>query len=252
MNFATPIRFAIQRVLRSMGYEIRRFTLDEMNRLRLLLQIHRVDTVIDIGANIGQFASTLRLAGYTGTIISFEPQSAAHARLLQLAESDPKWIVAPRVAIGAEPGEISMNLSANSVSSSVLPILDAHTQSSPASRYVGEERVPVIRLDDSDLVPREGRFFVKIDTQGFEGEVIKGAKEVLARATGVQTELSLARLYDGQADYLELLTLFTQMGFEPWAVEPGFEDRESRRLLQMDATFFRPEAQAAGAVQNAA
>jgi FkbM family methyltransferase len=247
MNFATPFRFAIQRVLRSLGYEIRRFTLDEMNRLKLLLEIHQVDVVLDIGANIGQFASTLRVAGFRGTIISFEPQSQAHSRLQKLAVLDPDWIVAPRSAIGAEPGEITMNLSANSVSSSALPILDTHTESSKGSRYVGQEIAPVIRLDDSDAIPREGRIFVKIDTQGLEDQVIMGAPDVLARAVGVQCELSLAQLYEGQPDYLEVLRKLTAMGFEPWSVEPGFEDPQSRRLLQMDVTMFKGASNASAA-----
>jgi FkbM family methyltransferase len=240
MNPATQIRFAIQRVMRSAGYEIRRFTLDDMNRLKLHLELHEVDTVLDVGANIGQFASTLRATGYSGTIISFEPQSQAHGHLEKLAESDPQWIVAPRAAVGAEAGEIVMNLSANSVSSSALPILDTHTESAKGSSYVGQEVAPVIRLDDCDLVPAEARLFIKIDTQGFESEVIKGAPNMIARALGIQTELSLAKLYEGQADYLELLGLFTKLGFEPWSIEPGFEDQRTRRLLQMDATFFRP------------
>jgi len=239
MSLGTSIRFLVQRTLRSAGYEIRRFTLDEMHRLRLLLDSHKVDTVLDVGANIGQFASTLRAAGFTGTIISFEPQSAAHSKLVALAKSDPKWIVAPRAAVGAAPGEITMNISANSVSSSALPILDAHTGSAPSSRYVSQETATVIRLDDSDLVPAADRIFVKIDTQGFEGEVIKGARKVLTRAVGVQTELSLAQLYDGQPDYLEILRDLTALGFEPWSIEPGFADLHSHRLLQMDATLFR-------------
>src|SRR5690606_1134245 len=122
--------------------------------------------------------------------------------LESLAASDPNWIVAPRAAVGAAQGEITINISANSVSSSALPILEAHTSGAPASRYIGQETAPVIRLDDSELIAIDNRIFVKIDTQGFEGEVIKGATKVLSRAIGIQTELSIAKLYDGQPDYL--------------------------------------------------
>lgn len=240
MNLGPKIRTAVQRIMRALGYEIRRFTRGEMDRLEFLLSSHKIDTVIDVGANTGQFASALRTAGFTGTIISFEPQFEAHARLVSFANSDPKWIVAPRSAVGAESGEITLNISDNSVSSSALPILDTLASSAPAARYVAQERAPVIRLDDSDLVPADSRIFVKIDTQGFEGEVIKGASKVLARAVGIQTELSIARLYDGQPDYLDILKGLTEMGFEPWSIEPGFADPQNHRLLQIDATFFRP------------
>jgi FkbM family methyltransferase len=240
MSAITSIKFAIQRTLQSFGWEIKRFSLDEMSQLARFLSIHKVETVLDVGANIGQFATTLRMAGFSGKIISFEPQSAAHARLTAMAAKDPKWTVAPRCAVGAAPGEIEMNISDNSVSSSALPILEAHTGSAPASRYVGKETASVIRLDDCDLVPRSERFFIKIDTQGFEQHVIDGAPELLALARGIQMEMSLAPLYAGQADFMGLMAQMQEAGFDLWSLNSGFASRETGRLLQADSTFFRP------------
>jgi FkbM family methyltransferase len=240
MNLMTPIKFAVQRTLQSLGWEIKRFTLDEMSQLAKFLAIHKVDTVLDVGANIGQFATTLRMAGYPGKIISFEPQSEAYARLTAMAAKDPNWTVAPRCAVGAAPGEIEMNISDNSVSSSALPILEAHTGSAPASRYVAKETAPVIRLDDCDLVTRTERIFIKIDTQGFEQHVIDGAPELIKLARGIQMEMSLAPLYKGQADFMALMAQMQNAGFELWALNPGFADSSSGRLLQADSTFFRP------------
>jgi FkbM family methyltransferase len=242
MNPATPIKFAIQRGLRSMGWEIRRFSLDEMAHLNQMLGHHRVDTVLDVGANIGQFATTLRQAGFAGQIISFEPQSDAYARLSAAAKGDAKWTVAPRCAVGAAPGELTMNISDNSVSSSALPILDAHTASAPASRYVRSETAPVITLDNCEAVPATGRIFLKIDTQGFEQQVLDGAPDLLARVVGVQTELSLAPLYEGQADFLAIFNQMRALGFDTWMINPGFDNRETGQLLQADATFFRADA----------
>lgn len=242
MNPATPLKFAIQRGLRSMGWEIRRFNLDEMAHLNQMLDHHRVDTVLDVGANIGQFATTLRQAGFAGQIISFEPQSDAYARITAAARGDARWSVAPRCAVGAAAGTLTMNISDNSVSSSALPILEAHTQSAPASRYVRSESVAVITLDDCDQVPASGRIFLKIDTQGFEQQVIDGAPNLLKRVVGVQTELSLAPLYAGQADFLALINQMRDLGFDTWAINPGFDNRETGQLLQADATFFRASA----------
>lgn len=239
MNSLTPIKFAIQRVLRSLGWEIRRFSLDEMTHLNQMLSHHCIDTVLDVGANIGQFATTLRQTGFLGEIISFEPQSDAHARLVAMSASDPRWTVVSRCAVGAAPGELTMNISDNSVSSSALPILDMHTDSAPASRYIRTETAPVITLDSCDEVPATGRIFVKIDTQGFEQQVIDGAKQLFTRAIGVQTELSLAPLYEGQADFLEILNQMQMLGFSTWAINPGFADRAKGRLLQVDVTYFR-------------
>lgn len=240
MNPATPIKFAIQRTLRSVGWEIRRYELAEMAQLKRYLDVHGIKCVLDVGANIGQFATELRTTGYQGRIISFEPQSDAYARLSNAAAGDANWTIAPRGAVGSAPGEIEMNISDNSVSSSALPILDQHTESAPSSRYVRTEKAPVIRLDDCDLFDRDVPTFLKIDTQGFEQHVLDGAPETLKKVRGVQMEMSLAPLYDGQADFLALMSQMKALGFDVWSINPGFADAKTGRLLQADATFFRP------------
>ena len=236
------MKSTIQRLLRGFGWEIRRYELAEMARLAGFLHQHRVDCVLDVGANVGQFGSELRAVGYTGRIVSFEPQSDAHARLVVAARNDPSWDVAPRAAVGSAVGEIEMNISENSVSSSALPILEAHTTSAPQSRYVRTERVPVIRLDDCDLIDRTRRIFLKVDTQGFEQHVLDGATDLLGVVRGVQLETSLAPLYDGQADFHALIGQLRQAGFAPWYIDPAFQDRDTGRLLQADLTMFRPIA----------
>lgn len=89
-----------------------------------MLKAHEVNLVFDIGANAGQFAQSLRELGYRGRIVSFEPQSEAREQLERAASVDPLWEVAPKAAIGAEDGEIELNLAANSISSSLLPMLN--------------------------------------------------------------------------------------------------------------------------------
>jgi FkbM family methyltransferase len=239
MKLSTPIKFAIQRFLRSNGWEIRRFRLGEMEQLSKSLTLHGVTTVLDVGANIGQFGQSLRQSGYAGRIISFEPQSDAHLKLFALAKLDSKWTVAPRCALGETAGELDINISDNSVSSSLLPILGDHVSNAPASRYVRTEKVPVIRLDDCELVPANETIFIKIDTQGFEEHVLNGAPKLLARAAGLQLEMSIAQLYEGQADWLQLLHRAKKLGFVVWHLETGFLDRETGQVLQADATLFR-------------
>lgn len=240
MNLGMSAKDMIQRVLRQFGLEIRRISIVEMDQLAKFMAINGIDMVLDVGANIGQFATTLRAAGFKGRIISFEPQSDAHAKLIARSSHDANWEIAPRCAVGAKAGEIEMNISRNSVSSSALPILEAHTGSAPSLRFIRKEKTPVIRLDDCDLIPRNSATFIKVDTQGFEGQVIDGASELLKLAKGVQLELSLAPLYEGQPDFVALIDKMQKPGFETWSINPGFANRVSGRLLQVDATFFRP------------
>jgi FkbM family methyltransferase len=207
-----------------------------------MLAFHGVDLVLDVGANTGQFGRELRKhIGYSGRIVSFEPTEAAHRKLVANAKGDPNWVIAERCAIGATEGVIDINVSANSVSSSVLPMLDSHVTAAPDSNYTAVEKVPLHALDS--LAPRwlrESRCtLLKIDTQGFESEVLKGAKQTLSHVQGLQLELSLVPLYSGQVLLPELMDRITALGFELWASCPAFCDALSGRLLQVDATFFR-------------
>jgi hypothetical protein len=120
------MRSLVKRTFRRFGYSLRRFNplSSEAIRLGSMLKAHEVNLVFDIGANAGQFAQSLRELGYRGRIVSFEPQSEAREQLERAASVDPLWEVAPKAAIGAEDGEIELNLAANSISSSLLPMLN--------------------------------------------------------------------------------------------------------------------------------
>jgi FkbM family methyltransferase len=199
-----------------------------------------------VGANTGQFGRELRKhIGYAGRIVSFEPTAAAHRELVATAKGDPNWEIAERCAIGATEGVIDINVSANSVSSSALPMLESHVSAAPDSNYTSVEKVPLHALDS--LAPRWMReahcTLLKVDTQGFEAEVLKGAKQTLSRVRGLQLELSLVPLYSGQVLLPELMAEITSLGFELWASCPAFCDARSGRLLQVDATFFRTPGQ---------
>lgn len=210
-------------------------------RLAAMLAYNGADVLLDVGANVGQFAVAMRHAGYRGRIISFEPLADAHHKLVQASLDDPKWQIAPRAAIGSEDGETEINVSANSFSSSILEVLPAHLDAAPDSAYVGKETVPLTRLDTvaSELLAANDRPFIKIDTQGFEAEVLDGAAALLERTIGLHFELSFVSLYEGQPLYAEMMERMRSAGFSPWGIWSGIHDPKSGRMLQFDATFFR-------------
>jgi FkbM family methyltransferase len=203
------------------------------------LQAQGIDTVVDIGANSGQFAELLRRSGYTGRVHSVEPLSAAFDQLSAAASGDALWTV-QRAAVSDEPGTITMNVSENSVSSSVLPMLDTHAVAAPSAQYVAHEEVSATTVDDivasAGIVPE--RTMLKIDVQGYEKAVFDGATATLSRFAGVRTEMSLVPLYDGQCLMPELVDLLGRNGFDLWFIEPGFTQPGTRRLLQVDGVFF--------------
>jgi FkbM family methyltransferase len=207
------------------------------------LGLHGVDTVLDIGANVGQFGQELRRAGFAGRIVSAEPLSAAYAALQRLSASDSLWTV-ERAAVGAAQGTLTMNVAANSVSSSALPMLARHAEAAPQSRYITTEEVPATTVDA--LVERHalspGSTLLKIDVQGYEQPVLAGAATTLESFAAVRTEMSLVALYEGQALFGDILSDLTGRGFELWQLEPGFVEPSTGRLLQADGVFFRTES----------
>lgn len=226
-----------------LGFDVHRINprSDSASQILAALNLCKIDLVFDVGANIGQFASEIRSRGFKGKIVSFEPLSDAHEQLTLAAGNDPNWVVHSQVAIGGEDGEVIINISNNSVSSSILPMLNMHSAAEPNSLYVASEKVASRKLDTISpayLSPSDN-LFIKIDTQGYESVILDGASATLGRAQGLLCELSLVPLYDGQRLWLEIIERLESHGFTLWALQKGFTDADTGRTLQVDAIFLR-------------
>lgn len=234
---------SIKQALHAMGIETHRYHPDTspLARLMAALRAFDIDLVIDIGANDGQFAKELRTGGYAGRIVSFEPLTTAHARLLHESKNDPSWQVHPRCALGDHLGEVKLNIAGNSVSSSILPMLASHSNAASESTYLGHESAQMITLDSAAPAYLEGARspFLKVDTQGYEWSVLDGALTTLPQVRGIQIELSLVPLYEGQRLWKECVERLELEGFVLWALQPVFIDPENGRTLQWDGLFFR-------------
>lgn len=210
-------------------------------RRQKLLERHRVDLVLDVGAARGGFASDLRAFGYTGRIVSFEPLSAAFADLSAAAAGDDRWAVV-NAALGSAPGTETINIASNSDSSSLLPMAVDHTTAAPHVGYVGTEEIRVLRLDDearTHLVDGN-RPFLKIDTQGFEREVLAGGQQTLAQCVGLQLELSFVPMYEGGMLVDEAIAAAYDAGFVLGSITQGFTSPQGH-MLQADGVFVRAE-----------
>jgi FkbM family methyltransferase len=237
------LRQRIKSALRRFGYDITRITVQTSPevQLRRILDNFGIDLVLDVGANEGQFAHRLRRNGYAGRIVSFEPLSQAHARLVEASRWDPLWKAADRTAIGESEGQIDIHVAANSASSSILGMLPAHSRAAPYADYVGRETVPLARLDRAcePFLGGSRSIFVKIDTQGYEARVLAGGAQTLARTTALQVELSLVPLYEGQTLFGEMVARIEALGFELFALTPEFVDPGTGRTLQVNGIFCR-------------
>ena len=237
-------RSYIKKLTRNFGFEIntRNLYTSEGVRLKKLFDYHKVSLVIDIGANEGQYSQLIREAGFLGRILSFEPLSASYKILHSKCQKDKHWDAPIQTAIGKFDGEVTIHISENFVSSSILTILDAHTQAAPQSDYINSEVVKISKLDTilPDYIKnRDETIFLKIDVQGAEQQVLQGATNWLPLISGIQLEMSLVPLYEGQALYDEIIEHMLALGMRLVAVFPGFSDMKTGHMLQFDGVFFR-------------
>jgi FkbM family methyltransferase len=207
-----------------------------------LLNHYRINKVLDIGANAGQYGWKLRQSGYRGVIHSFEPMSKAFAALHHAASLDPYWYC-HRFALGSKAETRLIHISGNSYSSSFLPMLQRHIRSAPQSQYIGSEMVTVERLDALRphlLVPGD-RVYMKIDVQGFEREVLRGAIETLKQIMLLETELSIVPLYENGVLLPYMIRLLRRLGFVIVAFDHDFVDPCTGEVLQINGFFVRRE-----------
>ena len=232
----------LKTLLRKAGFEVERYRpiSSPVARRMHLLERNRIDLIFDVGANVGQYAASLRECGYRGRIVSFEPLTSAFSRLEVSAKADPLW-EAVNIGLGDRDERATINIAGNSQSSSLLDMLPAHLKSAPVSAYVGKEEITVSRLDSVfSKYHRPGdRTFLKLDAQGYERKILEGASLSMTDILGIQLEMSIEPLYNNEMPYLEMLGYLAGMGFTLASVEPGFGDPVSGRMLQMDGIFFR-------------
>ena len=237
------ILHSIRLAARKLGLEFHRYNTAQSLDARFfsMLKLHKVDLIIDVGANDGGYGNYLRTGRYAGPIVSFEPLNDAYESLRARAAGDRFWTVAPKSALGAVADTVEINVAGNSKSSSLLPMMQSHLNAAPHTATIGHQSVLVRRLDDVDIPELKAArsALLKIDTQGYEMQVLSGSSETLERCIGLQLEMSLLPLYEGQVLYRQLIDWLDCRGFDLWALLPGFSDLKTGRMMQMDGIFFK-------------
>jgi FkbM family methyltransferase len=184
----------------------------------------------------------LRNLGYRGEIVSFEPIRAAFQELERAARGDQKWQVR-NLALGAATGTAVINVSELSVYSSMLAqTADAQKQDSTAA-VVRTEKISVAALDDLFTPFPHRTAFLKIDTQGFERQVLEGSKQTLPFLCGVLMELPIVHLYEATWNFPEAIEYMADRNFTVSQVHPtNFLTADPVSLVEVDCLFRRNEA----------
>jgi FkbM family methyltransferase len=202
------------------------------------LTSRKIDIVLDVGANTGQFGRWLRHRGYDGKIISLEPIAALYVRLQHEARDDKLWDT-HQIAAGEFPGSLDIKISDVSQFSSFLDQTSVAKRLFDSSRASATETVQMTTLDHftSDL---RGNIFLKVDTQGYEEAVLKGSQQLLQRLCGVQLELPIIHLYRGTWTLTRAIEYMQDHGYIISQLSPvSFAPGDSTCLVEVDATFRR-------------
>ena len=235
------IKKSIRKLLNVFGYEIVKLSdhISYAKKDSWLQKLH-INTIIDIGANEGQFVNNISRILPGRKIYSFEPIKHCYNQLLK--KTSQHNVTAYNYAVGDVNTDAEINISGNYVSSSLLKMEDLHIAMYPKSEYVKKEQIRVVRLDD--ILKDEGlkdNILIKIDVQGFEEQVLKGGRNTIDKAHAVIIEIALKPLYENQWRFDDVYQYFIGKGF----IFLGFTDQVCMKVtgipLYADGIFLKKE-----------
>lgn len=207
--------------------------------LMAVLETSRIETVLDVGANVGQFARLIRSFRYRRRIMSFEPDPVCFGKLAAQAGRDPLW-ECRNVGLSDVQDTLEFHRYNYSVLSSFSVLNEEGQKKFPRAREIGREKITVSRLDAilSEEGPRRGPMFLKIDTQGHDLRVFAGAKGVMPQIAALCCEIPFQSLYAGNVGWHDVVGVYEEAGFRLAGVYPVARN-ERLALLEGDALFVR-------------
>lgn len=197
-----------------------------------------VDCVLDVGGNLGQFHDFIRDdVGFKGPIVSFEPVGKYVKVLVARSQQDSRWRIMPH-ALGASECTAEINVTKSpGLNSFLAPRSDVVDDYWKDDSVSGTETVQIRMLDNvmSGLMKELGfaRPYLKLDTQGFDLEALKGARGTLPSVRALQTEASVRPLYQGMPTYQEVIDHLNGEGFDLSGMFPVTVDA-ALRLVEFD------------------
>ncbi len=234
------LRRVVKGALHRVGLDVVRLRPDEKTKLLGLGRLG-VRSVVDVGANVGQFAALAAAALPGAQIHCLEPVPPAFQRLQAFCAGSGGRIHAYNFALGDHEGTAPMWVAADwDMSSSLLQSTEASHRRWPVTRRQTLTEVQLTTLDA--FVAREALdlpdLLVKLDVQGYEASVLRGGVETLRRAKAVILEVNLDPIYDGQATFREIFGLLDGLGFA-YAGNLEQSPAADGHVIYLDAVFQR-------------
>lgn len=241
------MRKAVRALLNFAGYDVVRLHSNNETLAGLLKNIFRfyqIECVIDVGANSGQYGRFLRELGYTGHIFSFEPVSSVFNKLAENAKGDSKWHCY-KLALGERAETKQINVYSSTVFSSFLDATDYAKNIWSSLKDVHAEKVEVItldgKIDEIKQISGCDILYLKLDTQGYDMNVFRGAANSLKHVEAMQTELSMIHVYENTLPPLKVLAEFFSKNYCVAGMYPINRD-ESLAVIEFDCVLVKRPA----------
>ncbi len=223
------------RSIRELANFARSFSDTPHKSLNRHLEEFKIQNIIDVGSNVGQFGLDMRRRGFNGLIVSYEPVEETFRMLAQTIKANRPWKIF-QLGLGSIETKVEINISANDgLSSSILKMGTLHLENFPESATVRKEQISISTLDNEleRLGLRPEEILLKLDVQGFETEVLKGASNSLAKIPICYIEVSLVPLYEGELSLLPILNQLHEFGHQVIDIFRGVKSKNGQ-LLQVD------------------
>ena len=236
----TNIKRFIKWNLFRFGYQIGKIPVGCQNKYKWLRELN-ISSVVDIGANTGQFATEIKEWLPEVKIYSFEPIGDVYKQLLNNTSAF-RNITAYNMALGAQNGTLDMQRNEFTAASSLLSLTDSAKETYAFACKTVPEQIQIRTLDSmvaNGQVEIDSNSLIKIDVQGYESEVLKGGREAISLANIIICEVCFIELYKGQAVFRDLVAQVEALGFELralWDIDMSGVDGFP---IFGDAIFFR-------------
>ncbi len=232
----------IRSLIKALGYEVikSKRSPNFESHLKNILEQGQFDVVLDVGANKGQFAQAVRKAGFTGQILSFEPVASTFASLQKQSQADSMWKVF-QLALGEVKEQKKINVFDASDFSSLLKPSEFGKETFDQLKTMREELIEINTLDNFLLengLSQYKKIMLKMDTQGFDLSVFRGAKKTLGCICAMVSEVSFAPIYDGMPNYHAALAEYESHGFAITGLFPVTR-KSNQAIIEMDCVMVK-------------
>ena len=233
---ANGVKSFIKSAFRVCGFEVKRAP--RFGPYQWLKEMH-IRTILDIGANTGQFASQIHRVLPEATLYSFEPLKDCYDKLCKTMRGVYKFS-AFNYALGDTTGQTQIYRNDSTPSSSLLPMEELHKQAFPFTAQAAAQKIEIRRLDDiAGQLEIIDNLLIKIDVQGTEDKVILGGEKLISRASILIVETSFRPLYKSQPLFDNIYDLLKRHYFVYMGTEHIIRNPNDGSILQCDSVFMR-------------